>query len=131
MAIDADLSSRYERDGFVSPIRVMDQAEAARLAALTRGYAEDPDTARFLSSDAHMVFRFVDELVRRAAVVDAVQAVLGPDVMLLRASCLSLSITVCHVAGANVGCALHPAAVPASSWGAGCLSLVLLERVSV
>ena len=80
-----DHRAQYEEAGYIFPIRVMDTDEAQRLAARVEKYAQDESINPYLSGDAHLVFQFVDELVRRKVVLDAVEAALGPDIMLLRA----------------------------------------------
>ena len=80
-----ELASRYDERGYAFPLPVLDAAESQRLAAVVERYAKDEATARYLRGDAHLVFRFVDELTRNERVLDAVEAAIGPDIMLLRA----------------------------------------------
>jgi ectoine hydroxylase-related dioxygenase (phytanoyl-CoA dioxygenase family) len=74
---------RYQTDGFLSPIRVLsaDQAERCRgeverlheaLAAI--GHPRPP-------SQAHLHFRWAHDLVTDARILDAVESVLGPDIL--------------------------------------------------
>ena len=79
-------TSDYHQLGYAFPIPVMDPREATELASRVQAYAENEDSAHYLIGDAQLVFKFVDELVRRDVILDAVESVLGPDVMLLRAS---------------------------------------------
>lgn len=81
-----ELKVRYQESGYASPFTVMSESRAEALADQVEGYARDEGKARYLRNDAHLLFKFVDELVRRPEILDPVEALLGPDVMLLRAA---------------------------------------------
>lgn len=80
-----DLKRAYDRNGYVCPIRVMpaDEMGAIRarledyLSQSTRNTKEDP----FLQFKVHMVFPWADRLIRDPAVLDAVEALIGPDIL--------------------------------------------------
>ncbi len=79
--------ARYERDGFVFPIDVMTQAEAADYRhQLEMLEAEDSDAfpvKRCLRRYPNLVLPFVDEISRRPEVTDAIAEILGPDLLVL------------------------------------------------
>jgi non-heme Fe2+,alpha-ketoglutarate-dependent halogenase len=78
----------YRRDGFVYPVdafgaeqarrcrRAMEDFEAAQGTQLTKGHNFKP----------HLLFTWVDEIVHSAAVLDAVEDVIGPDIRLFHLS---------------------------------------------
>ena len=73
----------YRRDGFVFPVRIMDRAEAAALRA--RFDALEAETGAELQSrfkiKAHMPLTWLNELVRNPAMLDAVEDLIGPDIL--------------------------------------------------
>ena len=73
----------YAESGFRFPIRVLDEAEAGTmLAGLRRSEALVGGrlTGR-MNQKPHLLFPWMDALVRRPAVLDAVQEVIGPDIL--------------------------------------------------
>ena len=73
----------YKRDGFYSPIRVMPAEEARRYrAALEKHEAK---TGKPLQGNwrhkMHLLFTWADELVHHPKVLDAVEDVIGPDIL--------------------------------------------------
>jgi hypothetical protein len=80
-----DLKARYEGDGYVSPIRVMSDGEVAqirhRLEAYLAGSGRNVKEDTFLQFKVHMVFSWADALIRHPAVLDAVEALIGPDIL--------------------------------------------------
>ena len=77
------LKSHYDSDGFAFPYRVFPIDEAL-------GYREqietlllsNPRAADYAQGLAHLVFPLIDELTHDDRVIDAAQAILGPDIML-------------------------------------------------
>src|SRR6267142_112263 len=72
---------RYERDGFVHPIRVMSSDEVCKARA---GFEElEGLLGRRLEYAAmtHLFFRWAFDLSTQPGVLNAVQAILGPDVL--------------------------------------------------
>jgi non-heme Fe2+,alpha-ketoglutarate-dependent halogenase len=73
--------SRYEQDGVLFPVRVMAEVDALKL----RRQMEDCERRRgrlHYAPKPHLVLPFVAELVRHPAVLDAVESLVGPDVLL-------------------------------------------------
>jgi len=81
-----DLVDRFERDGFALPLPVLerDAAEAARreVLALLERRENDPRINDFLNYKTHLVYRWVSEIIHNRAMLEAVSAVLGPDLLL-------------------------------------------------
>jgi non-haem Fe2+, alpha-ketoglutarate-dependent halogenase len=73
---------QYHRDGYISPIRVLSPAEAA----MYRGKLEATEAssrlpAGGLRSKSNLLLTWVDALVRHPGVLDAVESVVGPDIL--------------------------------------------------
>ena len=85
-ALSEDRVAAYWRDGFLFPLDVLrpDEAEALRLA-VGKAQARAGNvggTVRYMFSASHLPIREVDELVADPRVLDPVESVLGPDIML-------------------------------------------------
>jgi non-haem Fe2+, alpha-ketoglutarate-dependent halogenase len=75
--------ARYERDGVVFPVGALgaDQAAAARMRfeEVARLLGDNPSAVRF--GQWHLFFRWAYGLVTNRAVLDAVEDILGPDLL--------------------------------------------------
>jgi non-heme Fe2+,alpha-ketoglutarate-dependent halogenase len=82
MALAENAALQYHRDGYLSPIRVFAPQEAlgyrARLEAIE---ASGRLPAGALRSKCHLLLTWVDEIVRHAKVLDAVEAIVGPNIL--------------------------------------------------
>jgi hypothetical protein len=80
-----DFRNSYERDGYVSPLRILDPGDAARhRAALETAEAHvGPLHYKF---KAHTFLRSPFELATRPAMLDLVEALLGPNILLYNVS---------------------------------------------
>jgi len=83
MSVITSTLPQYRERGYAAPIRVMDEAEA-------RGYRSaleesERSRGRPLNGDErikpHLLFHWAADLVRHPAVLDAVQAVIGPNIL--------------------------------------------------
>jgi ectoine hydroxylase-related dioxygenase (phytanoyl-CoA dioxygenase family) len=76
-----DELARYRRDGFVFPISVLTPDEA-------RGYREKVEAAdrTELRHKPHLLFTWLADLVRHPAILDAVEDVLGPNLLVWHSS---------------------------------------------
>ncbi|MCB1509565.1 MAG: phytanoyl-CoA dioxygenase family protein [Hyphomicrobiaceae bacterium] len=83
----ADMKAQYDRDGFYYPIDVMSREQAASYRAELEGIEaaikDDKDKRRALRRHSSLVLPFVDEIARLPSVLDPVEAILGPDILLL------------------------------------------------
>ncbi len=79
----AEQIERYARDGVVHPVRVLDEAAArdyrAKFEAFETEYPEYMTTTK--RQKLYLVLRWMNDLVRLPKVLDAVEDVLGPDLM--------------------------------------------------
>lgn len=79
--------ARYRERGYHFPVRVMSAAEAAGyMAKLTRQEAEHGPLVGPLRHKPHLYLKWLDDLVRTPAILDAVGDILGPDIMVYSSS---------------------------------------------
>ena len=78
-----DEVARYHRDGFLSPVTAMDAATAARYRARFEEYERANGGWYELSKGQklYLLQTWVAELVRHERILDAVEDVLGPDIL--------------------------------------------------
>jgi ectoine hydroxylase-related dioxygenase (phytanoyl-CoA dioxygenase family) len=73
---------KYRRDGYVSPVPVMSAAEAQGYRhRLEAAEASGRLPAGALRSKSHLLLTWVDEIVRHPRVLDAVESIVGPDIL--------------------------------------------------
>jgi len=81
------ISGSFNRDGFVYPVNVMTEADAAdlraQLEALEANIADDKDKRRCFRRYPNLVIPFVDALTRNPKVTDPVAEILGEDLLVL------------------------------------------------
>jgi len=75
----------YERDGFLFPIQVLARDEAAwfrsALESLEADYRGAYPLKRYLALNAHCVLPFVHQIVSHPKILDVVESLLGPDIL--------------------------------------------------
>ena len=81
--LDESAVAAYRRDGIVFPIRVVDEAEAARMLGRLEAIeaAHGGKLPARINQKPHLLFPWLNELVRHPRIVDAVEDVLGPDLL--------------------------------------------------
>ncbi len=83
MPLTTQQIDQYRRDGYVSPVPVMPAAEAASLRAklesfeATQGGRLEPGQR----SRAFLLFKWLDDLIRDARVLDPIEQLIGPDIL--------------------------------------------------
>jgi non-haem Fe2+, alpha-ketoglutarate-dependent halogenase len=79
----SDGVARYRRDGFYFPLRVLTPAEAAgyraRLEAVERG--RGGPLGGELRHKGHLLFTWLNDLIRHPCILDAVEDLLGPNLL--------------------------------------------------
>lgn len=82
-ALSAAAIGQYQRDGYYSPVPVMSAADARRLRdQLERAERDLGGPLRGVYRiKPHLLFAWLADLVRHPAILDAVEDVLGPDVL--------------------------------------------------
>ena len=82
-----DMTTRFERDGFVFPLPAMSRTEAddyrAQLESFEATFGQRKETRRCLRRYPNVVLPFVDEISRRPEITDKVAEILGPDLLAL------------------------------------------------
>jgi len=83
-ALSAEQVAQYRRDGFLTPLTAFSQAEAAGLLAKLER-EESADGGKLTpahNQKSHLIYPWIADVVRRAEVLDAVESVIGPDILL-------------------------------------------------
>lgn len=85
MALEANLVQAFEAQGFVSGIKIFDEEGAGRVRGQFDALEarEGRERCQIGLLDRHLDQRFVWEVGTHPKILDAVEAVIGPDVMLL------------------------------------------------
>ncbi len=82
-SLSRDQIARYRAEGYLAPLRVMSAAEAGALRA--RLEAVEARLGGPLRGDlrhkSHLLFPFLADLVRHPAILDAVEDLIGPDIL--------------------------------------------------
>ena len=81
-ALTSDSVLRYREQGYLSPIRVLSTAEAATLRAKLEDFeANAGPLAGKLRQKSHLLFTWLNDLIRHERILDAVEDILGPDIL--------------------------------------------------
>src|SRR5690242_4328689 len=74
---------QFERDGFVSPVRVMSESDAATLRRRLEEYeaAKGGPLAGAYRHKSHLLFTWLADLVRHERILDAVEDLYGPNLL--------------------------------------------------
>jgi len=81
--LSAEQVAAFERDGYVFPVEAMSAAEARALGRRIEDYERESgvDATAELRVKGHLVFPWLVELARHPAILDAVEDLLGPDLL--------------------------------------------------
>lgn len=72
----------YRSNGYLAPIRAFPAEDAARYRrALEVFEAEHPDRGAMLRSKTHLALSWANELTRHSGILDAVEAIIGPNIL--------------------------------------------------
>lgn len=81
----SDLAESYARDGYYFPLEVMSRDEAAAYRRELESLEQRADGSRLGNKTQlnypHLIFRFAHEIVTHPHILDAVEALLGPDIL--------------------------------------------------
>src|ERR1700712_1119447 len=73
---------QYRETGYYAPVRVLSSAEAARLRTQLESFeATAGILAGKLRHKSHLLFTWLNDLVRHPRVLDAVEDVIGPNIL--------------------------------------------------
>ena len=75
--------AQYERDGYFFPVPVFDGSESADVRArIEAGEAADGGAFKPAHrSKSHLLFKWVDDLIRDARILDPIEDLIGPDIL--------------------------------------------------
>ena len=81
--LSARAIEQYQQDGYWFPLRVLDDEQVAanrsKLTAFEK--AQGKPLAGAQRSKSHLLFKWVDDLMRNDGILDAVEALIGPDLL--------------------------------------------------
>lgn len=81
--LSSDAVAAFQRDGFYSPVRVMSASDAQRYRSALETYeakAGKPLQGNWRHK-THLLFTWADELVHHPKILDAIEDVIGPDIL--------------------------------------------------
>ncbi len=78
-----DQIARYRENGFFFPLTALDPAEATDYFARVEAFEAQHGAraGQILRQKSHLVMTFADELIRLEPVLDAVESLIGPDIL--------------------------------------------------
>ncbi|GFE79223.1 syringomycin biosynthesis enzyme [Steroidobacter agaridevorans] len=78
----SDIRTRYEIDGYYAPITVLNEAEAASMRAhLDAHEAAHGPLSPAHRNNPHLLFTWLNDLIRKDTILDAVGALIGDDIL--------------------------------------------------
>ena len=81
-ALSAEAVRQYNEQGFYAPVRAFGAAEATRYRERLEAFeAEHGKLAGPLRMKSHLLFTWLDEMIRHPGILDAVEDVIGPDIL--------------------------------------------------
>mgnify|MGYP000496773409 CR=1 FL=1 len=82
-ALDDATIARYRQEGYAAPIRAVSNADARTLRRQLEEFeqAQGGPLAGDQRHKTHLLFTWLDALVRHPAILDAVESVIGPDIL--------------------------------------------------
>ena len=83
MTLSAQQVEQYRHDGYVCPVPVMSPAEALGLRRRLEAFeaTQGGKLEAVQRSRAYLLFKWLDELIRDARVLDPVEQLIGPDIL--------------------------------------------------
>ena len=85
MRRETTLRATFEKNGYVFPVPVMAAEEMAVIRGRLEGYladaARDPKDDFLLQFKVHMAFTWADDLIRHPVILNAVEELIGPDIL--------------------------------------------------
>jgi ectoine hydroxylase-related dioxygenase (phytanoyl-CoA dioxygenase family) len=84
MALSDSQVSQFERDGYVSPVPVLSAAEANEMRRKLQAVEATQDGALYPEqrSKSFLLFKWLNDLIRDARILDPVEQLIGPDILL-------------------------------------------------
>ena len=79
--LSAEAVRQYQEQGYYAPLRAISGEAAGRLRAQVEAAEAGGDVTPYLRNKSHLVFPWLDDLIRAPGVLDAVESVIGPDIL--------------------------------------------------
>jgi hypothetical protein len=80
--LSADAIAFYQEHGYYSPVRVLPAERATGLRTLLEAHEAEHGRLRGpLRHKSHLLFTWLDELIRTPAILDAVESLIGPNIL--------------------------------------------------
>src|ERR1700677_2787167 len=80
--LTADAIRRYGDIGYLAPVRVLTTCEATEIRAKLEAFeATAGPLAGKLRQKSHLLFNWLNDLVRHERILDAVEDIIGPDIL--------------------------------------------------
>ena len=80
-ALDTAAIERYQRQGWLSPFRAFDAAQARDYRRLLEEGESRHGSSPDLKRKMHLYLRWVDEIIRVPQILDPVESLIGPDIL--------------------------------------------------
>ncbi|HEX3995864.1 MAG TPA: phytanoyl-CoA dioxygenase family protein [Acetobacteraceae bacterium] len=82
MRLTEDQVRQYSDTGYLAPIRVLTTAETAQIRAKLEAFeAGSGPLAGKLRQKSHLLFTWLNDLIRHERILDAVEDIIGPDIL--------------------------------------------------
>ena len=81
--LSADAIAQFAEEGYYSPLRILDEEQVASYRAQLESFEKKQGTpvGGAQRSKSHLLFKWVDELMRHKQILDAVEDLIGPDIL--------------------------------------------------
>ena len=90
VTLTAEQIEQYETDGYLTPIRMLPEAETVALRAKLEAFEakQGGKLEPIQRSKSHLLFKWLDDLMRDPRVLDPIAQLIGPSIFLLEHSLL-------------------------------------------
>ena len=80
--LSAEAVRRYHEQGYYAPIRALSEAEATALRARLEAHeAMHGKLAGNMRQKSHLLFTWLDDVIRHPGILDAVESIIGPNIL--------------------------------------------------
>ena len=81
--LSADAIAQFAEEGYYSPLRILDGEQAASYRAQLENFEKNQGkpVGGAQRSKSHLLFKWVDELMRHEQILNAVEDLIGPDIL--------------------------------------------------
>jgi non-heme Fe2+,alpha-ketoglutarate-dependent halogenase len=81
--LNATAVSQFERDGYLSPVAILEAEEVAIYRSRLEAYEKQlgQPVQGPLRTKPHLLFKWVDDLMRHSTILDCIEDLIGPDIL--------------------------------------------------